>query len=897
MEQQKTKSINGDLFFLAGLIHDIGKFWQRADKGFHHNDNKLSNYSKRLANDICPINEYGSFGYQHVLWSNEFLNTFRIKIEQIPGLKENLYKPDGFGENNIYNFAANHHLPQTLEQAIITLADWWSAGIDRSMTSTLEKEDGDSEMISWGKDRYRSIPLYSIFNRINDGSHNFAFPLKKLDIREKQNIFPKKVSCKQDGVSELEYRKLWSEFSDEIDKLPTDSIKGFIESFLFLLKKYTWCIPSNTMDMADVSLYEHLKTTAAFAGCIFRYYQANSDDLKWDPVRKKLSLKSETYPVLLLGGDVSGIQKFIYNIASRKAAMSLKGRSFYIQLLVDSVIQKIISHTDIDANLGHVIYASGGKFYMLLPNTDSVLQAIAEIRKLIDKELWIQHKGKLVFNMDFVPFSYSQNNIQYNKEVNKNIGDLWKTLADKLSQQKNQKFHSLLIENYQQFFNVLPDGGDVSVCAVTGENLNKKEAQIIDKTASEKTTVSDRVLEQINLGKALKDADFNIMYKGHLEDNKYLSKRASFTITATDIGNHLFKKTELIKNTDDFKGITSADVSRVTMINKTDFLSTPLAGKNTSYGYQFYGGNKQAMINENTYKDFEKLTQINPGLEGSATYLGVLRMDVDNLGGIFIKGLEEKSKSFSAYATLSFLLDLFFSGYLNTIRDDYKETDSKSGIEFYKYRDWVNILYSGGDDVFAVGRWDKIISFAEDIRNQFAAFVGRHDISLSAGIAIINNKFPIAKSAEIAGTAERLSKEYSDITVKNAITFLGETISWQNEFAYVKEKKQTFINLIVESGMSKAILHRIMLYAAIKKDNDLKIKDNVDFKANLSYKWHTAYYLKKFMNRFEKNKDIISFIKGLQIELLKPRNYDLISLAARWAELELKTKKQNLTLI
>lgn len=31
-------------------------------------------------------------------------------------------------------------------------------------------------------------------------------------------------------------------------------------------------------------------------------------------------------PLLFVGGDLSGIQKFLYNITSRKAAVSLKGR-------------------------------------------------------------------------------------------------------------------------------------------------------------------------------------------------------------------------------------------------------------------------------------------------------------------------------------------------------------------------------------------------------------------------------------------------------------------------------------------------------------------------------------------------------------------------------------------
>ena len=93
--------------------------------------------------------------------------------------------------------------------------------------------------------------------------------------------------------------------------------------------------------------------------------------------------------------------------------------------------------------------------------------------------------------------------------------------------------------------------------------------------------------------------------------------------------------------------------------------------------------------------------------------------------------MPDEAKSFAAYSTLSFLLDYFFSGYLNTIRNS---ADFKND---------VNIIYSGGDDVFAVGRWDKLISFAHKIRLEFERFVGRPDISISGGIAIVGEKFPI----------------------------------------------------------------------------------------------------------------------------------------------------------
>ena len=78
--------------YLAALLHDIGKFYQRADKSFADKQNELSKYSKKIANDICPVNENGKFGYQHVVWTNEFFEKTQKIFDKIPDFKINPYE-------------------------------------------------------------------------------------------------------------------------------------------------------------------------------------------------------------------------------------------------------------------------------------------------------------------------------------------------------------------------------------------------------------------------------------------------------------------------------------------------------------------------------------------------------------------------------------------------------------------------------------------------------------------------------------------------------------------------------------------------------------------------------------------------------------------------------------
>ncbi|MBW7942623.1 MAG: hypothetical protein H3C64_09590, partial [Candidatus Kuenenia stuttgartiensis] len=416
-----------------------------------------------------------------------------------------------------------------------------------------------------------------------------------------------------------------------------------------------------------------------------------------------------------------------------------------------------------------------------------------------------------------------------------------------------------------------------------------------------KTLVLKSVNEQIELGQALKDMDYMITYlQQDVEGNQYLTTRMSnkeskhLVIPGTNIHHYLFDQNELTEDNAEFRKITSVDVSRVRRINNTDFeMITSLKGNKCTYGFQFYGGNQQATIpfgnsRETRNKTFEELCWKEDG-KGDTTYLGVLRMDIDNLGKTFKEGLSEEIRSFAAYSTLSAQLDWFFSGYLNTLRN--------SG----EFRDYVNIIYSGGDDVFAVGRWDKIILFAEKIRSEFREYIGgREDVSISGGIAIVGHKYPIRMAALQAGDAEDQSKDFNlDGHLKNAITFFGETISWSKEFEEVRKIKTDLVHYCVreEKPISKALLHQLMQWKA-QKDSFEKEPT----KASLSFRWNTAYYLKRYIDRYKKDAKAKDFLKDVQASLMSGeamnnkekygmRIYTLFGVAARWAEMELKEFK------
>ena len=80
---------------------------------------------------------------------------------------------------------------------------------------------------------------------------------------------------------------------------------------------------------------------------------------------------------------------------------------------------------------------------------------------------------------------------------------------------------------------------------------------------------------------------------------------------------------------------------------------------------------------------------------------------------------------------------------------------------------------------------------------------------------------------------------------------LGKTVSWNEEFDYVKSFKQQFVSLIKDYGLSKGILHKLMLYSSIADRNKVLRKEGKQ--ENFSYIWHVSYYLTRYMKRYESN--------------------------------------------
>ena len=472
--------------------------------------------------------------------------------------------------------------------------------------------------------------------------------------------------------------------------------------------------------------------------------------------------------LLFVGGDLSGIQKFIYNVSSKKAAVSLKGRSEYLCLYTKEVYDRLTNLPPVKSAEVQEVYCSSGKFYFITSDTAEIREAITQCSREIESALWKEQHGQLAIAICYVPFVFAEdsNNVVVNTQEG-TIGLLWKTINPLFAVAKRRAFQQVLCDNYETMFNPISVGGKVKVCAITGI----ESADCVEITDQEDSLlVLPIVKEQIELGEQLRKQE--------------------------------------------------------------------------------------------NFKTFEEYAE--------KTYLGILRMDVDGLGSRFIRGF----KDLNEYRQFSELLTRFF---------DKGHAAEANNVYFIQQKDYyrndLNIIYAGGDDLFAVGRWDKIIEFAAEVRQQFMQHMQGEGVTISGGVAIVHPKFPIAKAAILSGEAEEKAKAYNE-GKKNAICFFNQCVSWNEEYDEVLQMKNEMLYQINTNGVSKGLLQQLMIYAQMAEGGDLK------------YLWHATYYLTRMIKEKQNNpaKEYLQNLRDKQITRGKAHML-LIALAARWAEQELRINK------
>jgi CRISPR-associated protein Csm1 len=846
-----------DHIVLGCLLHDIGKLFERAETLDQHRNNKDKQQSH------CPKNtEKGSYSHLHVLHTMAFCE---LLAEKIPQIQPEEHQTTVTADQNWINLAACHHAPPerqaSYSEKIVQAADHFASA---------EREQGSF----YEQGIHKKTRLESLLGRIQIGEaarHNEHFlPLNFLELSE-EHIFPRQAATfgmERKSVAWLspnslvsDYQAVAKRFLSELDGLQQfqDNIakekilKSVFRSLLSIMERYLSQIPAATnIQHPDISLFDHLRITAAIGEGLNLHHETVDQPsgfndqaiVKWQ----------------LVCGDFSGIQKFIYKVTSKGAAKGLRGRSFFIQLLCDAVAERIIR--DVGLYPTARIYSSGGKFYLLIPA--HLKDQVKHIADSVNQALLEEFQGEVFLGVGFADI--------YGDDFKEgNMGKRWQQVNEDLQKQRLQPFMTQVSRGIEYFTQQTQhESGACKICgrddldAGINSDQNCKQCHNLER-----------------LGQVLADARF--LFWVWKEDRKTLqnilkNKHFKMSMAGTDCDLYF------LESEPDFSELIDLSESHLEALNEWAGLKPNPQGY--SQGIRYVG--KWQGDKDNGSRDFKDFADNAQGI----SRMGVLRMDVDNLGEIFIRGLNFGKKdtdgkhasmgSLSRVAMVSRQLHLFFAGYLHRILDDYPQSQ---------------IIYAGGDDVFIIGSWHELPDVAQRIRTEFSRYCGNNPcFTVSGGIATVGGRYPISRAADLAGEAEEKAKGLRrGDKEKDGLCFLETVIGWES-FAEAAQLRDTLLDIIKKTE-NQAIIDR--LRQVVIAVEEIKTREKSGKFQEIIYwdkwRWRLVYNLKRMQKRYP---EVESQLENLLQQLITPQTQankqpvmEWLQMPVRWAEFLTRMEK------
>lgn len=671
---------------LAGLMHDIGKIESRAGGPGGHG--------------VAAIRLLG----------------------QVSGLVPAEWR------GQVWKAIANHHAePTTSVSWALRLADQLASG------ALVQRGPGDPA----------TAPLRPIVAQVDVGrlppQESWAYPLEPLG--PEGPSFPEP---EQDvTVSQAGYVEIRDGLQDSLGGLAVHGGIADMKEILGLvsaLRRWTTYVPASAPGEDDeefpaaptVSLYHHLKLTGALAACL--------GDLE----PEQLAALSERRPdadqepiALMLRADFSGIQSFIYRITASRAdgtfsgaARRLRGRSLYLALLADVVVDWVLRRLGLPST--NVLFNGGGRFDLLLPLRAQ--EDLAELERELQEWLLSTFYGELGIQLATAPIR--------TQDVT-DMREVYAALEDDLALGKQRKF---------ELFVRGEAGSPTDFHTPHDQRYHACSVCHLTPLAETSTCIFCRLHEQ--LGQKLPTAShIAYLYADQGAKVPDLASEATFRLGAPfNVTVALLEAEEtnrLLQGLSDATG--SAALYR---LNDVDFIPAD-TGADVALGFRFLAN--EAPVDARGYAlDFDQVAQQSPG----AQLLGILKADVDRLGFIFGEGM---TPTLSGVSTLSGALDLYFGGRLDDLCREVAEN------AFYT-------VYAGGDDVFILGPWDQVLELATHLYDDFRRYNCYNDnITLSAGVLLVKPHFPIHRFAKLVSEALDEAKDSG----RDRISVFARTVEWK----------------------------------------------------------------------------------------------------------------------
>lgn len=628
------------------------------------------------------------------------------------------------------------------------------------------------------KDALNSIKgeaLESIFNYLNGNKRHGVYKMKSLNHLDGIN-YPLEEALEEKTEEYLNSCNERIKAQVKTITLTKEDLQAFYQT---LERDLTYLPgPQRKEELKDISLYDHIKMTACLATCIYDYIKEKN--------LKEYFLLAEdcqTYVqediFYLYSFDFSGIQNFIYTISSDKALRSLRTRSFYLEVLLEYSLDTLLDRLNLLRT--NILYTGGGHCYLLLPNTRFVKETVQNFKEEVNQwlldfyssDLYLAGAGQACQMKDF------------EEGESENYQKVFQSLSNKLSENKLHRYNSRAL-NQLNFLEHVHGSRECKICKRV-DQLVETEAGLVCQICQDIQDFSREILR----------ADFFAVVKDEKEER---GLPLPFQRQLVPIRN----EEDLRKKRQD-----------------TNFIRA--YGKNNQYFEE--KATNHLWIGDYAYD--QQLSLLSQGAEGIPR-LGVIRADVDNLGQAFVQGFSKEYASLIRSASFSRNMSLFFKYHINDLLENgqFSITDQEGPIKRKAL-----IVYSGGDDLFIVGAWKDIIEFSVDLVRSLEKFT-LNSLTLSAGIGIFSEKFPLKSIAHITGDLENQAKshvyfENGQEKKKNSVCLFerGQVYSWQDfQEKVLGEKLSLLTDYFTEmDDRGKSFLYRILDLLRSKEKDRLNI--------------------------------------------------------------------------
>lgn len=607
---------------------------------------------------------------------------------------------------------------QVMQQAVLILAEWVGASLPGcKLADEHPAVTKAKEILSWQEQEPSHLRLlFDLVNFPESGDRDGVHYCPVGAIADSDSSIPYPVK----EIPDLEQYKQIIE--TELKKIDPQDWEN-LSLLTLIVEKYGSCL---SFIEPDIALIDMARSTAAVASVL---------------------VDNPSEQICLVAGDLSGIQKFIYTISSDGALKSLRARSFYLELVAEEIIQQLLEKLNLPRT--SIIYAGGGNLYLLASTTESTKTVVEEVQATFNKWLLGKFQAKI-----FLALAVSEA-FPASDVANANFADRWNSAIKTVNQQKSRKFSNEISNllgikvSYEQKCRVChrDDTEDL-------DRLNRHEVDSV--------LACPICREMFDLGSGL--LKFEVIIRSPEQQIQGATHTISFDLPTGNICYHIFADwQQIIKDADTALLVNDWEVRHYQFRHFRN--AVPLLLGNYA---------RESIKEPGKTMRAGELAEKSEGIKR----VGYLRMDVDNLGKIFARGLGNKH-SLPRLAGLSRQMSYFFKTYLNSLarnrQRNFIETLKNARYLTKESRSELIFIYAGGDDLFVSGSWNEIVEFAFDVYQAFRAYTGYNpDITLSGGVSINDVKFPLYQAASESGDAEEAAKGNG----RDSLGLFGDVFKW-----------------------------------------------------------------------------------------------------------------------